>query len=89
WDNPTEAASIIDNELEAVLEVAKSLVPTLDTNNIYERISRRDSLVSIETFADELVVYLTVKGEDYRLLFLADEVSQFINQNRARYLNLQ
>ncbi|WP_290067875.1 DUF6079 family protein, partial [Bacteroides acidifaciens] len=45
WDNQTEAASIIDNELEAVLEVAKSLVPTLDTNNIYERISRRDSLV--------------------------------------------
>lgn len=89
WDNQTEAASIIDNELEAVLEVAKSLVPTLDTNNIYERISRRDSLVSIETFADELSEYISDKGEDYRLLFLADEVSQFINQNRDRYLNLQ
>lgn len=89
WDNHTEAASIIDNELEAVLEVAKGLVPTLDTNNIYERISRRDSLVSIETFADELADYLADKGEDYRLLFLADEVSQFINQNRDRYLNLQ
>ena len=89
WDNQTEAASIIDNELEAVLEVAKGLVPTLDTNNIYERISRRDSLVSIETFADELADYLADKGEDYRLLFLADEVSQFINQNRDRYLNLQ
>ena len=89
WDNQTEAASIIDNELEAVLEVAKSLVPTLDTNNIYERISRRDSTVSIETFADELADYLSDKGEDYRLLFLADEVSQFINQNRDRYLNLQ
>lgn len=89
WDNHTEAASIIDNELEAVLEVAKSLVPTLDTNNIYERISRRDSLVSIETFADELADYLADRGEDYRLLFLADEVSQFINQNRDRYLNLQ
>ena len=89
WDNQTEAASIIDNELEAVLEVAKGLVPTLDTNNIYERISRRDSLVSIETFADELADYLADKGEDYRLLFLADAVSQFINQNRDRYLNLQ
>lgn len=89
WDNQTEAASIIDNELEAVLEVAKSLVPTLDTKNIYERISRRDSLVSIETFADELSEYIAGKGEDYRLLFLADEVSQFINQNRDRYLNLQ
>ena len=32
WDNQTEAASIIDNELEAVLEVAKSLVPTLSLN---------------------------------------------------------
>lgn len=89
WSDLTLAASVIDNELESVLEVAKELVPTLDTNNIYERISRRDSIVSIETFAQELAGYVADKGEDYRLIFLTDEVSQFINQNKDRYLNLQ
>ena len=37
----------------------------------------------------ELASYLKDRGDDYRLILLADEVSQFINKERDRYLNLQ
>ena len=45
--------------------------------------------MSIDRFAAELSSFLKDKGEDYRLIMLADEVSQFINSERDRYLNLQ
>ena len=89
WNNPAEAADIIDMELDSALDIAKEVVPTLDKESIRQRIIRRDTVMSIERFANELADYLKDKGNDYRLIFLADEVSQFINKERDRYLNLQ
>ena len=87
WD--TQASDIIDNELDWVLGIANELAPTLSTDSIRERIIKRDTNTSIDRFGLELASYLKDKGEDYRLIFLADEVSQFINKERDRYLNLQ
>ena len=81
--------SLVDNELGMVLDIAKELAPTLDTESIRERIIKRDTNMSIERFGMELASYLKDKGDDYRLILLADEVSQFINKERDRYLNLQ
>ena len=89
WNDSGIAADIIDNELDWVLDIAKDLAPTLDKESIRERIIKRDTNMSIERFGMELAAYLKDKGEDYRLIFLADEVSQFINKERDRYLNLQ
>ena len=89
WDDPGEAADMIDNELGMVLDIAKELAPTLDKESIRERIIKRDTNMSIDRFGIELAAYLKDKGEDYRLILLADEVSQFINKERDRYLNLQ
>lgn len=89
WNNPGVAADIIDNELDWVLGIATELAPTLDKESIRERIIKRDTNMSIDRFGLELAAYLKDKGEDYRLLLLADEVSQFINKERDRYLNLQ
>ena len=89
WDDPSMAADIIDNELDRVLDIAKKLAPTLSVDSIRERIIKRDTNMSIDRFGLELASYLKDKGEDYRLIFLADEVSQFINKERDRYLNLQ
>lgn len=89
WDDPSMAADMIDNELGMVLEIACELAPTLDKESIRERIVRRDMNISIERFAAELSSFLKDKGEDYRLILLADEVSQFINKEKDRYLNLQ
>lgn len=89
WENPSEAADIVDNELGAVPDIAKAIAPTLDIDSIRERIVKRDSVISIDKFAEELKSYLQNKDENYRLIMLADEVSQFINKERDRYLNLQ
>ncbi len=45
--------------------------------------------MSIDRFGMELASYLKDKGDDYRLILLADEVRQIINKERDRYLNLQ
>lgn len=89
WDNPSGAADLIDNELDWVLDIAKELAPKLSIDSIRERIIRRDTTISIDRFCEELASYLKGKGNDYRLIFLADEVSQFINKEKDRYLNLQ
>ena len=89
WNDPGEAADMIDNELGMVLDIACELAPTLDKESIRERILKRDTNISIDRFSSELASYLKDKGEDYRLILLADEVSQFINKERDRYLNLQ
>ncbi|MDO5130247.1 MAG: BREX system P-loop protein BrxC, partial [Prevotellaceae bacterium] len=89
WNDPGMAADLIDNELDWVLDIAKELAPTLSVDSIRERIIKRDTILSIDRFAMELASYLKDKGDDYRLILLADEVSQFINKERDRYLNLQ
>ena len=89
WNDPGMAADLIDNELDWVLDIAKELAPTLSIDSIRERIIKRDTNMSIDRFSMELASYLKDKGDDYRLIFLADEVSQFINKERDRYLNLQ
>lgn len=89
WEDANEAANIIDNELDWVLDIACELAPTLSKDSIRERIIKRDTVISIDRFAEELKAYLKDKGDNYRLILLADEVSQFINKERDRYLNLQ
>lgn len=89
WNNSNDAADIVDNELGMVLDIACELAPTLDKESIRKRIINRDTTISIDRFGMELNSYLKDKGDNYRLIFLADEVSQFINNERDRYLNLQ
>ena len=88
-DWATDAADLVDNELQWVLDIAKDFAPTLDLESIRLRILKRDTNISIKNFARELNSWLKNKGEDYRLVLLADEVSQFINKDPDRYLNLQ
>lgn len=89
WNDSGNAADIIDTSLDLVLNIATELVPTLDKESIRERIINRDTNISIDRFGMELASYLKDKGENYRLILLVDEVSQFINKERDRYLNLQ
>lgn len=89
WNNPSEAADLVDQALEMVVDAATKLNPQFDRNSLYNHIDKRDYAISIERFGMELADYIKNKGEDYRLILLADEVSQFINKERDRYLNLQ
>ncbi len=87
WD--LQASDLAINELDFILEIGKELIPTLSTDIIRERIIRDDTAISVETFMNELKSYLADKGDKYRLIFLVDEVSQFIDDRKGLLLQLQ
>ena len=87
WD--LQASDLAINERDFILEIGKELIPTLSTDIIRERIIRDDTAVSVETFMNELKSYLADKGDKYRLIFLVDEISQFIDDRKGLLLQLQ
>jgi len=88
-DNWSEKANdAIDYMLEEVLDVAQAVDPDLD------RTSTRQSFVnpgdfSTEQFVDELERYLSTKPDAYRLVYLVDEVSQYMEGKVDLLLDLQ
>lgn len=89
FDWNVDAADLAINELDYILEIGKELVPTLSIDIIRDRIAKDDTHVSVETFCNELKSYLDKKGDKYRLIFLVDEVSQFIDDRKGLLLQLQ
>lgn len=89
WVN--DASDVASYELENVLEIAKSLVPELDTVALHGKLSTPDAYkVSINgTLIPELKKYLSSRDSNYRLVFLVDEVSQYIGSNKEILLNFQ
>jgi hypothetical protein len=45
--------------------------------------------ISIEKFAKDVKEYIEVKGENFHLVFLVDEIGQYIGDNQQLMLNLQ
>ena len=89
FDWSIDAADLAINELDYILEVGKELVPTLSTDIIRERIAKDNTYVSVESFCKELKSYLNKQGDKYRIVFLVDEVSQFIDSRKGLLLQLQ
>lgn len=91
YDWEQDAADIAAYELEGVLEVAKRLVPEMDTVSLHAKLSNPDSIkIGINaTLIPELQKFLATKDRNYRVLFLVDEVSQYIGTNKETLLNFQ
>lgn len=87
WDE--QASDLADQELDYVLDLGKELVPTMTTDIIRKRIVEDDSFISVETFMKELKGFIDSKGKNYHLLFLVDEISQFIDGRGGLLLQLQ
>jgi hypothetical protein len=89
WEQ--DAADVAAYLLESILELAKELVPELDTQSLHAKISNPDAYkISINgTLIPELQKFLTTKDANYRLVFLVDEVSQYIGTNKEILLNFQ
>lgn len=87
WDR--DAGQYVNTELDLVLEAAKDVLPTLSIDAIRNAIVNDTMNVSVESFATEMARYAENKGEDFRLLFLVDEVSQFIDSRKGLLLQLQ
>ena len=87
WD--TQAVELATTELDYILEKGKELVPTMSIDIIRRKIEQDSIMLSVETFMAELKEYLADKGDNYRLIFMADEVSQFIDKRKGLLLQLQ
>lgn len=90
-DWTSEAANIAAFELENVLELGKRLVPEMDIKALHTKLTEPESFkIDIEgVLIPELKDYLKDKGPNYRLLFLVDEISQYIGTNKEILLNFQ
>jgi hypothetical protein len=91
FDWETDAAQVAGFQLESVLEIAKSVYPDLDIVSLHAKLSNPDSFkIGINaTLIPELQSFLKDKDQNYRLLFLVDEVSQYIGSNKEILLNFQ
>lgn len=89
WEQ--DAADVAAYELENVLAIAKNLVPELDIVSLHAKLSTPEAYkVTINgTLIPELKKYLSAKDANYRLVFLVDEISQYIGSNKEILLNFQ
>ncbi len=89
FDWATDANQLYVTELDMILDVAKSVLPTLSTDSIKAHIKNNDFSLSVESFMQELKQFVSTKSADYRLVFCADEISQFISGRMPLLLQLQ
>jgi hypothetical protein len=89
WE--TDSAQVASFQLESVLEIAKKVCPDLDIISLHSKLSNPESYkVGINAvLIPEFKEYLKGKDKDYRLLFLVDEVSQYVGSNKEILLNFQ
>ena len=89
WES--DAADVASYELDSVLEIAKRLVPEMDTVALHTKLTHPETFkISINSsLIPELKEYLAEKDKEYRLIFLVDEVSQYIGANKEILLNFQ
>ncbi len=88
WDrNITRFAA---GKIDQGLKMAKEVDPDLAIDVIRKKVVEKDLNVSVESFANELKEYIDKKNNrNYRLIFLVDEVSQFISNHEDVLLQLQ
>ena len=75
-----------DNALAAFADVTGQSLES--AQRWYEDSERKYSL-SVEKFAKQVNDYLAARGKGHRIIFLVDEVGQYIGENTQQMLNLQ
>ena len=87
WDK--EAAQLASLMLDTVLDVMMSIDDSLDRDSLRQKLKYPDDISIEGDLIPEFIDYLEDKPDDYRLIFLVDEVSQYIGTNTNLLLNLQ
>lgn len=78
----------IQLKLSKIIDIAAEFDEDIDKESLRSAI-KADRDFTIEELVTELKEYIKTKPEDYRLVFLMDEVSQYIGNNTDLLLNLQ
>lgn len=74
---------------EIIQSLAHGSNMTIDgARNWYERVDQANDL-TIESFAEEVKEFVDSKDNNFHLVFLIDEIGQYIGDNRNLMLNLQ
>lgn len=89
FDWKRDAYTLSITELDTILDYAKELLPSLSIDAIREHLTKNDMVLSVNNFLAELKKFVSMKPANYRLVFCADEVSQFIDGRKALLLQLQ
>lgn len=86
WENSRDAFSFFEDD------VVEALIDTLDMSETAARNwfnGTETADMSIEQLVKEIKEYIDSKGRDFRLLFMIDEVGQYIGSDGSLMLNLQ
>ncbi len=87
WEQERDAVDFLrDNVVEAL---SKALGMTEESAGAWFDSARDTYRINIESFAKLVNDYLATKPDNHRLIFLVDEVGQFIGDNTQLMLNLQ
>ena len=84
-----DAFSSYLSDPDTIFNVAREFVPTLNVDAIRNRIDNNDLDASVSNFCDVISKFVKSKGDNYRLLFFADEASQYIDGRKNVLLQLQ
>lgn len=90
FDWEEQASMLATVYLDHILDVAKELLPGITIDSVRKAIIDDKENVSPEAFCSELKEFIDKKNnKNYRILFLVDEVSQFISNREYLLLQLQ
>ena len=84
-----DAARIVSLKLSSVLSIAKEVDPSLDVEALGAKLLNPDDLTIADHLIPEIVDYLKKQPDNYKMIFLVDEISQYIGSNTSLLLNLQ
>ncbi len=87
WEAERDAVDFLRDDVIAGLSQALGMSP--DSAGKWFDDARERYTINIETFASLVNQYLQAKGPQQRVVFLVDEVGQFIGKNTQLMLNLQ
>lgn len=89
WEKDPDTVSRL--RLDTVLAVAAEVMPGISIDILKTALKDPSTYhISIDdTLIPEFREYLSEKNKNYRLVFLVDEVSQYVGQNKELLLNLQ
>lgn len=86
WDDARDSFSFFEDDIVQVLQDVLGMSET-SARNWFN--GEETSELSIDQLVDEINEYINSREKDYRLLFMIDEVGQYIGEDGSLMLNLQ
>ncbi|KAA3613611.1 MAG: BREX system P-loop protein BrxC [Calditrichaeota bacterium] len=85
----TDASTLVSLKLTDVLNIAQKYDGDIDLDSLRAKLKSPDDITIKDTLIPEFKDYLSKKDDNYRLVYMVDEVSQYIGVNTNLLLNLQ